>query len=110
MSGWAKRIEEAKGQSLFGLISWPRFTSEDRELAANWATCAVGEVRKRYGVRMDRTLGQLGVRFYRAVRWNRVERAAELRELIEDYALASKRRDWERENAARLDVVRAGSE
>ena len=109
MQGWEKRIEEAQGRTLFGFLDYPRFTSEDRDLAANWATCAVGEVRKRYGVRMDRTLGQLGVRFYRAVRWNRVERAAALREVIEDYALDSKRRDWEREQVTRQDRVKTST-
>ena len=105
MQGWEKRIDEARGRKLFGVFDYPRFSSEDRDLAANWATCAVGEVRKRYGVRMDRTLGQLGVRFYRAVRWNRVERAAALREVIEDYALDCKRREWERQQAMRPDRV-----
>jgi hypothetical protein len=105
MQGWEKRIEEARGRKLLGVLEYPRFTSEDRDLAANWTTCAVGEVRKRYGVRMDRALGQLGVQFYRAVRWNRVERAAQLRDVIEDYALDAKRREWEQQQAARRDRI-----
>jgi hypothetical protein len=53
-------------------------------------------MRQRYGVRMDRTLGTLGVKFYRAVLWNMVDRAAELRLAIETYALDQKREEWER--------------
>lgn len=57
-------------------------------------------MRRRYGVRMDRTLGTFGVKFYRAVLWNRIDRAAELREAIETHALACKREEWERRRTA----------
>jgi hypothetical protein len=97
MKRWEQRIDEARERRVFGVFRYPRFTADERELAANWATCAVGEMRRRYGVRMDRTMGTLGVKFYRAVLWNMVERAAELREAIEDHALDKKREDWERQ-------------
>ncbi|HEV8674931.1 MAG TPA: hypothetical protein VGX21_12865 [Methylomirabilota bacterium] len=97
MKRWEQRIDDARQRRLFGLLSYPRFNADDRELASNWATCAVGEVRRRYGVRMDRALGTLGVKFYRAILWNMVDRAAELREAIENYALDKKREQWERE-------------
>jgi hypothetical protein len=99
MKRWEERIEAARERRVLGVLPYPRFTAEDREHAANWATCAVGEVRRRYGVRMDRTLGALGVRFYRAVLWNRIERAAELREAIDTHALMRKREQWEQERA-----------
>lgn len=97
MKRWEQRIEEARERRVLGFIPYPRFTAEERELASNWATCAVGEVRRRYGVRMDRTLGTLGVKFYRAVLWNMVDRAAELQETIETHALQTKREEWERQ-------------
>jgi hypothetical protein len=97
MKRWEQRIDEARERRVFGVFRYPRFTADERELAANWATCAVGEMRRRYGVRMDRTMGTLGVKFYRAVLWNMVERAAELREAIENHALDKKREDWERQ-------------
>jgi hypothetical protein len=100
MKRWEERIDEARQRRVLGILPYPRFTTEDREHAANWATCAVGEVRRRYGVRMDRTLGALGVRFYRAVLWNRIDRAAELCEAIETHALLRKRQQWEQERAA----------
>jgi hypothetical protein len=100
MKRWEQRIDEARERRFLGFIGYPRFTGEERELASNWATCAVGEMRQRYGVRMDRTLGTLGVKFYRAVLWNMVDRAAELREEIETYAVDQKREDWERRRAA----------
>ena len=100
MKRWEQRIEEARRRRIFGFLPYPSFTRDDRELAANWATCAVGEVRRRYGVRMDCTLGTLGVTFYRAVLWNRTDRAAELREAIETHALAQKREEWERRRGA----------
>jgi len=99
MKRWEQRIQEARERRVFGVLPYPRFTREDRELAANWSTCAVGEVRRRYGVGMDRSLGAFGVRFYRAILWNRIERAAELHETIESYALTKKREQWERERA-----------
>jgi hypothetical protein len=97
MKRWEERIDDARQRRIFGMLVYPRFSPDDRELASNWATCAVGEVRRRYGVRMDRTLGTLGVKFYRAVLWNMVDRAAELRESIENHALDKKREQWERE-------------
>lgn len=97
MKRWEQRIDEARQRRALGFIPYPRFTADERELAANWATCAVGEVRQRYGVRMDRTFGTLGVKFYRAILWNMVERAGELRVGIEDHALDKKREDWERQ-------------
>jgi hypothetical protein len=100
MKRWEQRIDEARERRFLGFIRYPRFTGEERELASNWATCAVGEMRQRYGVRMDRTLGTLGVKFYRAVLWNMVDRAAELREEIETYAVDQKREEWERRRAA----------
>lgn len=99
MKRWEQRIDEARERRILGFVPYPRFTGEERELASNWATCAVGETRRRYGVRMDRTLGTLGVKFYRAVLWNMVDRAAELREAIETYALDRKREDWERQRS-----------
>jgi hypothetical protein len=99
MKRWDQRIEEAKNRHVLGFIPYPRFTADERELASNWATCAVGEVRRRYGVRMDGTLGTLGVKFYRAVLWNMVERAGELREAIENHALDKKREEWERQRS-----------
>jgi hypothetical protein len=99
MKRWEQRIDEARQRRILGVLPYPRFSADDRQMAANWASCAVGEVRRRYGVRMDRTLGLLGVRFYRAVLWNRIDRASELREAIETYALDRKREDWERERA-----------
>ncbi len=97
MKRWEQRIEEARQRRVLGFIPYARFTADERELASNWATCAVGEVRRRYGVRVDRTFGSLGVKFYRAVLWNMVERAGELREAIENHALEKKREDWERQ-------------
>jgi hypothetical protein len=105
MKRWEQRIEEAGDRRIFGVLPYPRFTREDRELAANWSTCAVGEVRRRYGVGMDRSLGAFGVRFYRAVLWNRIERAAELRETIETYALNKKREQWERDRVRTATTV-----
>lgn len=99
MKRWEQRIDEARQRRFLGFVRYPRFTGEERELASNWATCAVGEMRQRYGVRMDRTLGTLGVKFYRAVLWNMVDRAAELREAIETYAVDQKREDWERQRS-----------
>ena len=99
MKRWEQRIDEARERRILGLVPYPRFTREERDLASNWATCAVGEMRHRYGVRMDRTLGTLGVKFYRAVLWNMVDRAAELREAIETYSLDRKREDWERQRS-----------
>jgi hypothetical protein len=99
MKRWEQRIDEARERRILGVVPCPRFTRAERELASNWATCAVGEMRTRYGVRMDRTLGTLGVKFYRAVLWNMVDRAAELREAIETYALERKREDWERQRS-----------
>ena len=99
MKRWEQRIDDARERRILGLVPYPRFTREERELASNWATCAVGEMRHRYGVRMDRTLGTLGVKFYRAVLWNMVDRAAELREAIETYSLDQKREDWERQRS-----------
>lgn len=106
MKRWEQRIQEARERRMFGVLPYPRFTREDRDLAANWSTCAVGEVRRRYGVGMDRGLGALGVRFYRAVLWNRIDRAAELRETIETYALGKKRDQWERERARSAETQR----
>jgi hypothetical protein len=97
MKRWEERIEAARRRRLFGLLPYPRFTADDRDCAAAWTTCAVGEARRRYGVRMDRTLGALGVRFYRAVLWNRIERAAELSAAIETHALVRKREEWAEE-------------
>jgi len=99
MKRWDQRIQEARERRVLGVLPYPRFTREDRELAANWTTCAVGEVRRRYGVGIDRSLGALGVRFYRAILWNRIERAGELRETIETYALDRKVEQWERDRA-----------
>ena len=99
MKRWEQRIDEARERRFLGVVRYPRFTREERDLASNWATCAVGEMRHRYGVRMDRTLGTLGVKFYRAVLWNMVDRASELREAIETYALDRKREDWERQRS-----------
>ena len=97
MERWEQRIEEARQRTILGLVPYPRFTADERELASNWATCAVGEVRQRYGVRMDRTLGVLGVKFYRAVLWNMVERAGEIRDAIDIHALQKKREEWEQQ-------------
>ncbi|HEV8310089.1 MAG TPA: hypothetical protein VGW35_20700 [Methylomirabilota bacterium] len=102
MKRWEQRIDEARQRKLLGMLSCPRFTGEDRELASRWTTCAVGEARLRYGVKMDRALGILGVKFYRAVLWNRVDRAAQLHERIEDYALECKGRAWEQEQEGRV--------
>jgi hypothetical protein len=99
MKRWEQRIDEARERRFLGVVRYPRFTREERDLASNWATCAVGEMRNRYGVRMDRTLGTLGVKFYRAVLWNMVDRASELRESIETYALDRKREEWERQRS-----------
>jgi hypothetical protein len=99
MKRWEQRIDEARGRRFLGVVRYPSFTREERDLASNWATCAVGEVRQRYGVRMDRTLGTLGVKFYRAILWNMVDRAGELRETIETYALQCKREEWERQRS-----------
>ncbi|MBI1893758.1 MAG: hypothetical protein HYS14_06570 [Candidatus Rokubacteria bacterium] len=106
MKRWEQRIEEARDQRVLGLFAYPRFTAEDRRLAAEWMTCAVGEVRKRYGIRMDRILGRLGTEFYRAVYRNQADRAAELREAIDEYALTRKRQDWERKSALRDPIPR----
>ena len=54
MKRWEQRIDEARERRFLGVIRYPRFTREERDLASNWATCAVGEMRHRYGVRMDR--------------------------------------------------------
>jgi hypothetical protein len=96
MQRWEQRIEAARRRRILGLFRYPRFTTAERELASTWATCAVGEARRRYGVAMDATLGALGVRFYRAVLWNMVETAAEIHEAIELHALDRKREEWER--------------
>jgi len=96
MQRWEQRIEAARRRRIL-FFHCPGFTADQRELASNWATCAVGEVRRRYGVGMDATLGALGVRFYRAVLWNLVERAAEIHEAIETHALERKRQEWERQ-------------
>src|SRR5262249_44409557 len=98
MKRWEERIDDARQRRIFGMLVYPRFSGDDRELASNWATCAVGEVRRRYGVRMDRTLGTLGVKFYRAVLWNMVERAAEIRDAIDIHALQKKREEWEQQH------------
>jgi hypothetical protein len=95
MRRWEERIEEARQRTLFGAIAWPRFTAEDRTLAADWRTCAVGEMRRRYGVRLDRNLERLGTAFFRAVLRNDIEAAATTGRTIETYALRSKRREWE---------------
>ena len=97
MKRWDERINEARQRRILGILPYPHFTRDDRDSAANWSSCAVGETRRRYGVRMDRTLGALGVRFYRAVLWNRIDRAGELREAIETHALVKKREQWEHE-------------
>ncbi len=97
MQRWEQRIEAARRRRILGFFQYPGFTADERELASNWVTCAVGEARRRYGVRMDTTLGALGVRFYRAVLWNLVERAAEIHEAIELHALDKKREEWERQ-------------
>jgi hypothetical protein len=99
MKRWEQRIDEARERRFLGVVPYAHFTRAERELASNWATCAVGEMRNRYGVRMDRALGTLGVKFYRAVLWNMVDRAAELREEIETYAVDRKREDWERQRS-----------
>jgi hypothetical protein len=103
MRRWEARIEEARRRTRLGLVAWPHFTAEERRLADDWRTCAVGEMRTRYGVRLDRHLGRLGMAFYHAVARHDVEGAATIRQVIEEYALASKRWEWE---AAR---ARAGS-
>jgi hypothetical protein len=102
MRRWEERIEEARRRTLFGAIAWRRFTAEERRLAADWRTCAVGEMRRRYGVRLDRNLGRLGLAFFRAVLRNDVEAAATTGLVIEEYAVRSKRREWE---AARAKVT-----
>jgi hypothetical protein len=102
MRRWEERIEEARQRMLFGAIAWRRFTAEERKLAGDWRTCAVGEMRRRYGVRLDRNLGWLGMAFFRAVLRNDVEGAATTGRVIEEYAVRSKRREWE---AARAKVT-----
>ncbi len=107
MKRWQQRIEEARQRRILGFVPYPRFTADERELASNWATCAVGEARKRYGVRMDRALGVLGVKFYRAILWNMVERAAEIHEAIEVHALEKKREEWERQREQAVPTLEA---
>jgi hypothetical protein len=110
MQRWEQRIEAARRRRVLGLFQFPRFTKGEREMASTWATCAVGEARRRYGVGMDATLGVLGVRFYRAVLWNMVDKAAEVHEAIELHALDKKREEWERRREAASQVPRGSSE
>jgi hypothetical protein len=110
MQRWEQRIEAARRRRILGLFQYPRFTMAERELASSWATCAVGEARRRYGVEMDATLGALGVRFYRAVLWNLVDRAAEIHEAIELHALDRKREVWERRRALVMPMANGSGE
>jgi len=93
---WEERIDEARRRRvLLGLVSWPGFTGEDRRLASDWRTCVVGEMRRRYGVRLNGHLGRLGIAFYHAVVRNDLDTAALLRQQVEEYALTTKGREWE---------------
>ena len=104
MQRWEQRIEAARRRRILGFFECPGFTIGERELASSWVTCAVGEARRRYGVEMDATLGALGVKFYRAVLWNRVDKAAEIHEAIELHALDRKREAWERQREPAVSV------
>jgi hypothetical protein len=106
MTRWEDRIEAARRRTFLGL-AWPGFGREDRRLAKDWDTCAVGEVRRRYGVRLDRNLGRLGMAFFRAVIRNDVDAAATTRHVIEEYAVRSKRREWEAARARAASEERA---
>jgi hypothetical protein len=107
MQRWDERIEEVRQRTLFGAVAWRRFTREERRLAADWRTCAAGEMRRRYGVRLDRNLGRLGMAFLGAVIRNDVDAAAATRQVIEEYALRSKRRAWEAARAGIANEERA---
>src|SRR5262245_16929621 len=84
---WRERIVLAREHG--------RFAGEDRSRAAQWSTCAVGELARRRGPQIvqlengrpvDAVFSELGTSFFAAVLANDVARAAATLAKIEDQA------------------------